>query len=179
MAIELQAGDLDRAGFQLHRLAVAGEIIGALALDLDGGIARRHLLDDAGKGRQQRANLVWAGATVAGLDHPALGVVGIPFLAPAHGEAVELAAVHDEGDGLGGFAERDRQTAGSERIERAGVSGALGLEQSLHHADRVGRGHADRLVENDPAMDVALVAFELLMATGSELAGSLLRKRGR
>ena len=57
---------------------------------------------------------------------PALGVVGIALFAPAHGKAVELAAVHDERNGLGRFAERDRQRAGGERIERAGVAGALG-----------------------------------------------------
>ena len=62
-----------------------------------------------------------------GLDDAAFGIVGVALLAPAHGEAVGLAAVHDERHGLGRFAERDRQTAGSERIERAGVAGALGL----------------------------------------------------
>ena len=55
---QLQPVDLDRAGRQFDRLAVAGEIIGALAVDLDGGIARRHLLDGAGEGRQQRADRV-------------------------------------------------------------------------------------------------------------------------
>ena len=96
-------------------------------------------------------------------DDAAFGIVGIALLAPAHGEAIELAAVHDERNGLGRFAERDRQAAGGERIERAGMAGALGREQPLHHADRVGRGHADRLVEHDPAMHVALVALELLV----------------
>ena len=81
----------------------------------------------------------------------------------AHREAIALAAVHHERDGLGGFADRDRQAAGGERIERAGVAGALGLEQPLHDRDRVGRGHADRLVEHDPAMDVALVAARLVV----------------
>ena len=37
--------DLDRARLQFDHLAVAGEIVGALARDLDGGKARRHLLD--------------------------------------------------------------------------------------------------------------------------------------
>ena len=42
-----------------------------------------------------------------------------------HGEDVGLAAVHHERHGLGRLAERDRQTAGGERIERAGMAGAL------------------------------------------------------
>ena len=35
---------------------LAGEIVGALAVDLDGREARRHLLDRAGEARQQRAD---------------------------------------------------------------------------------------------------------------------------
>src|ERR1700759_5261323 len=39
---------------QFHDLAVARQVVGALALNLDRGIARRGLLDDAGELRQQR-----------------------------------------------------------------------------------------------------------------------------
>ena len=60
----------------------------------------------------------------AGGDDPALGVVGVALLAPADREAVALAAVHHERNGLGRLAERDRQAAGGQRIERAGMSGA-------------------------------------------------------
>ena len=97
------------------------------------------------------------------LDDAAFGVVGITLLAPANGKAIELAAVHHEGNGLGGFAKRDRQAAGGQRIERAGVAGAPGGEQPLDHADGVRGGHADRLVEHHPAMHVAFVAFELFL----------------
>src|SRR6185295_19048200 len=87
----------------------------------------------------------------------------VALLAPGDREAVALAAVHHEGNRLGGFAERNRQAAGGERIERAGMAGALGLEQALEHGDRVRRGHADRLVEHHPAMNVALVAPRLVV----------------
>ena len=72
---------------------------------------------------------------------------------------IGLAAVDHERHGLGRLAERDRQAAGGERIERAGVAGALRREQPLDDRDRVRRGHADRLVEHDPAVHVALVAL--------------------
>src|ERR1700738_1324378 len=49
-----QAVDVDDARLELEFLAVAGDVIGALAVDLDGGKARRHLLDRADKTRQQR-----------------------------------------------------------------------------------------------------------------------------
>ena len=101
-----------------------------------------------------------------------------------HGEAVDLAAVHDERNGLGRFAERNRQAAGGERVERAGVPRALAREQPLDGADGLRRGHADRLVEHDPAVDVALVAAELLLAfsarrlvlRGARSSGLILRR---
>ena len=57
---ELEPVDLDRARREFDRLAVAGEIVGALALDLDGGKARRHLLDRAGEARAAAARIASA-----------------------------------------------------------------------------------------------------------------------
>ena len=45
--------DVDRPRGDLEGLAVAGEIIGARAVDLDGGKGRRRLLDQADEARQQ------------------------------------------------------------------------------------------------------------------------------
>src|SRR5258708_12757208 len=142
--------NLDRAGRQFDGLAVARQVIGALVLDIDGGILWWDLLDQAGEPRQQLGDRLRGGPQLAGFDDPALGIVGIAFLAPGNRKAIALAAIHYEGDGFGGFAQRDRQASGSERIERAGVAGALGLKQPLHHRDRMRRGHADRLVYNNP-----------------------------
>ena len=85
----------------------------------------------AGKLRQQRRDRRRGRGGCRWSARAALGIVGVALLAPAHGEAIALAAVHHEGDGLGGLAERDRQAAGGQRIERAGVAGALGREQPL------------------------------------------------
>ena len=126
---QIEAVDVDRARLELHHLAVAGEVIGALAVDLDGREARRHLRDGAGEARQQRADRLGRRPQLARRRDAPFGVVGVALLAPAHREAVALAAVHDERDGLGRLAERDRQEARGERIERAGMAGALGLEQ--------------------------------------------------
>ena len=70
-------------------------------------------------------------------DDASLRVIGIAFLAPANRKPIELAAVHDERNGFGGFAECDWQRTGCERIERAGVACAFGIEQPLHDADRM------------------------------------------
>ena len=105
------------------------------------------------------------GRAVGGRDDLALGVVGVGLDAPAHHELVGLGAVLDDRHGLGRLAERDRQHAGSERIERAGVADLLGVEQALQPRHRLGRGDADRLVEIDPAVDLeARRAAELLRA---------------
>src|SRR5438874_9364097 len=87
--------NLDRARLQFHRLAVARQIIGPLALDLDGGVLRRGLLDDADELRQQVLDGLDTGPDFAGFDNPALGIVGVAFLAPGDREAIALAAVQD------------------------------------------------------------------------------------
>ena len=48
--------NLDRAGSQLDSLAVARQIVGALALDLDRGVSWRDLFDQPGEARQQLAD---------------------------------------------------------------------------------------------------------------------------
>src|SRR4030088_1757425 len=155
--------DFDRPRLQFTGSAMPRQIIGALALDLYGGVLRRGLLDHPGELRQQVGNRLGSGPDFAGFDDPALGIVGIALFTPAHRKAVALAAVHHERNGLGGFAQGDRQAPGGERIERAGMARPLGLEQPLHDCDRLRRLHADRLVERDPAVDVTLVAPRLVI----------------
>src|SRR3954447_18381854 len=103
--------NLDGAGLQIDSLAVTRQIIGPLALHLDGRILRRDLLDKPGKTRQQGSDRLAGGSDVAGPHDPAFGIVGVTLLAPAYCEAVALAAVHDERDRLGGLAQRNRQAA--------------------------------------------------------------------
>ena len=108
---EHQAVDRDDAWLELEILAVAGDVIGALAFDFDGGNPRRHLLDRPDKARQQRRYRPRCGAGIARRHDPPLGVVGIALLAPAHREAIDLAAIDHERHRFGGIAKRDRQAA--------------------------------------------------------------------
>src|SRR5262245_920814 len=188
---EAQAVDLDRTGLELDHLTVAREIIGALAVNLDGREARWDLRDRAGELREDRADVVDGGPCSAGGINAPLGVVGVALLAPAHGELIDLASIHHERDGLGRFPERDREQTRSERVERAGMAGALGAVEPLRHAHRMGRGHADRLVEHQPAVHIAFLALALarwfvhgrryqvdaLIHSGSFPSSGLLRSR--
>ena len=70
----------------------------------------------------------WAAPAERG-DDRALGVVGVGLGAEADGEAVGLLPVDGERHRLGRLAERDRQDAGRQGIERAGVAGLLRLER--------------------------------------------------
>ena len=54
--------NFDRTRLQVDGLAVARQVIGALALDLDGGVLRRDLLDQAGELRQQGPDFLGAWA---------------------------------------------------------------------------------------------------------------------
>jgi len=47
----------DRAGLEHHFLALPGQVIGSLALNLDGGVGRRHLDKRAGEAGKRRFDL--------------------------------------------------------------------------------------------------------------------------
>src|SRR4029077_14814902 len=108
---EREIVDVDRARLQHNLLAVAGEIVGTLALDLDGGEFRRHLRDRSGEGGETGPDGVRGRTIVRGCDDTAFRIVGVALLAPAYREAIALAPVHHERDGLGRLAERERQDA--------------------------------------------------------------------
>src|SRR6516162_7513839 len=122
-----------RARRNFYAFALAGQIIGTLPFDLDRRETRRHLLDRAGEARQQRSDRAVFRATFTRIHYAAFGVVGVALFAPAYREDIGLAAVDHERHGLGRFAESNRQAAGGERIERAGMTGALCGEQALDH----------------------------------------------
>ena len=88
-------------------------------------------------------------------DHLAVGIVRISRLAEAQREAVALGAVHDIGHGFSGGTESDRKQACRQRIERAAMTGLLGVEKAFQLVDHVGAGRALRLIENEPPVQGA------------------------
>src|SRR4029078_1084805 len=129
---EFKPGDLDRPGQKLNLLAVAREIIGTLALDLDCRIARRDLLNEHSGFRQQWSDGFRGGPFSAGRNDASFSIVGVAFFAPPYGEAVELAAAHPERNSFVCFTKRNRQRTRSKRIERASMSAAFRAEQPFH-----------------------------------------------
>src|SRR5262249_11490830 len=107
---------------------VACKIISALAVDLDRREARRHLGDLAGEARQNGRYGLCSRALGAAVDDAALGVIGVPLLAPAPRETIDLAAFHDERNRLRRPPECNRQHARGERVECTGMAGTLRLE---------------------------------------------------
>ena len=139
---------------QFELLAVARPVVGARAIDLDRGKGRRPLLDRPGEMRQQRRDGGRRGAPVRSRNDRAFGVVAVGLRAPGHLEPIGLFAVLHVGDGFRRLAEGDGKDAGGDRVERAGMAGLLAVEETLQLRDGIGRGYPDRLVEDDPAVDL-------------------------
>src|SRR5690606_11541882 len=114
---EVKGMDGHRTRLDLDRFAASREIVGALATDLDRRVGRRPLHDLAGKARQAGEDRATVGPGLGGRRDGPVGIVAVGLGAPADGEALTLQSVLDEGYGLGGVAELDRENAGCERIE--------------------------------------------------------------
>ena len=144
-------GHAPRRQFELH--PVARQVIGAGAVHLDGGKARRGLVDLADEGGQGGLHLIHGRAHVRPSDDLALAVHAVGRDAPVDGEAIDLLRLHHHGHGLGRFAQRDGQDAAGQWVQRACVTGLLGVEQAADAADGLGRSHLERLVQAHPAVD--------------------------
>ena len=103
--------DSDRTRRDFEAFADAGEIIGARAVDLDGGEGRRRLLHQADEAGKQGLDLGRGGTLLRAGDDFAFRIVGRAFFAPAHAEAIGLGAVLHDRDRLRRLAEGDRQHA--------------------------------------------------------------------
>lgn len=135
---EFQCVDPDAAWRGRPDFALAGEVVGASAADLERGEQRRDLLDVlpllCGLCRaelgQDRADLIFGdGGPVDGGDF-GLGVKGGGGGAEADGSEVGFGEAHEGLAAFGGFADEGEEHAGGEGVEGAGVAelGAAGEE---------------------------------------------------
>ena len=146
----LEAVDGDRAGLALDLDALAGQLVQALAVDLDRRHHRRHLQDVAGEARRPRP------APSSSVD--AAHVPGAGDLA-GRVERGGLGAEHDHaGVGLGreaevaqqpgDLADAEEQHAGGVGVERAGVADLAGAEHAAGLGHHVVARPAGRLVDD-------------------------------
>ena len=143
---------MDGTGRTFDLDAGAGVFVQRLAVLLQRRVHRRKLVDGAGETR--------AGGCQHGLVHlhrtlkhdVAFAVAADRGLAELQRGRVGLVRVEADLRELGGSTEADRQQAGGQRVERAGVARLLRLEDALDLLQRVIAGQADGLVEQQNAM---------------------------
>src|SRR5258708_23511321 len=114
-----QAVDVHDPGFELRLLAVAGDVISALAFNLDCGKPRRHLFDSTDEPWQKRLDCVRRWTRVARLHDPSLGVVSIPFFAPANDKTITFTPVLHEQHRFAGVHQSYRPSSSHERVYSA------------------------------------------------------------
>ena len=146
---ELQFVDAQRAGLQLHLAALAGALVGALAVDLAGREGRGHLLDGAGEAAEHvlYGLACDVGRGVGGV-HFGLEVEAGRGGAECHRGHIFLDAGLQLVDALGGAAGAHNHHSCGEGVERAGMT-----HLELAHAEtaREGTAHALHSVERRPA----------------------------
>src|SRR5262245_30607848 len=150
---QLEALDQRTPRGKLEVLVFPGKVVGPGAPNLERRVARRHLADLADEARQCRSDVGPRGSGIARRHDSAFGIVGVGGGAEAQRETVLLVAFHSEGHRLGRLAEGDGQDAGGERVERAGVACFLRTVEVPCPRYGLRRGHALRLVEDEPAVN--------------------------
>ena len=99
-----------------------------------------------------------SGLAVARRNNHALQIERVGLPPELHGEFIGLGRIEHAPGQFGRFAQRDRQHAGGQRIERAAMPDFdLAVPALAQHAldggNRLGRAQPRRLVEHDPAMN--------------------------
>jgi len=174
--VELKRFDLlhpDGAAGQFDGFAGPGQLVGALAGDMNGRVSRGDLLDPAfepagrvgdggGLGRGGDGNLLAL----------ALGVVRGGESGQVDGGLVGFGQAHQAFGGLGGPAEAADDDAGGEGIERAGMAGFDAAAGPADTADEVHRAGPGGLVDDDQTCGVSLdAAHQWLLTQIGNLSG--------
>ena len=145
--------DLDAPPGALDRAPGAGVLVEGNAVVLEGRVHRRQLLDRAAEAPERGGHLLGADVHRPFFEHRAFGVGGAGGHAELHGAEIFLVGLEHRPGELGRLAHEDQQQAGGQRVQRARVPRLLCTQQLLRLLQRpVGR-EADRLVEQQRAVD--------------------------
>ena len=129
------------------RLEVARIFVERLAVLLEGAVHGRHLGDRAGEAVQRLHHLAGRALHGALAQHLAFRIARGRAHAQAHHRLVGLVGVEVQLAELGGGAEAQRQHAGGQRVQRAGMAGLFRAQQPLGLLQGLVAGTAQRLVE--------------------------------
>ena len=150
-----QFSDDDPARRPLYLKPLARQLVEALPLVLKRRVHGRDLLDLATEVRQRP---LYIGTPQPGNgalgDELAVAVAGGGSLTQPASDPVQLIRRQQEAGHLGGFAEADRQHAGSHHVQTAGMPGFAGTVNGLDYLQGVVGSKADRLVQRQNAMHV-------------------------
>ncbi len=158
---QFQARNSNRTRFALHYFASTRQLVQRLAITLEGRVHRRYLTDLPTKIRQDSFDIGATNGHRAFLQNLTFGVRRGGGFAQLRQRLVTLVRIEQVLRELGGFTEAQRQNAGGQRIETAGVTGLLGVQQPADLLQsRVG-GEPQRLVEQDDSADITTDTFDL------------------
>ena len=101
----------DRPFGQVDKITPPRQVIGAFAIDMNGGKSGRALQDWSGKLAKGINELPIAGPDIAGLGDRPFQIIRGGSSTKGQREIIALGAILDEGDGLGRFPQRNRQNA--------------------------------------------------------------------
>src|SRR5690606_17672821 len=161
----------NRSRLALHCFPCPGQLVQRLAVMLERRVHRRHLLDITGKARQYRLDLSQGDLAGTHLQHLALGVTGSGGHAQTRLGNIGLVRIQQILGELGGLPKTQRQDTTGQRVETAGMSALAGIEQPAHLLQGSIGAHAQRLVENQDAVDItAFAAWSRHRYSSSSLA---------
>lgn len=148
--VVLADGDVPR--LPLDALPFAGEFVAGDAVDFDGGVHGRGLVEAAAVVLEGGADGVGAELVGgAGGDDLAVGVLAVGFDAEFHGGQVFFVIAHEAVLQFGGFADDDHEQAGGHGVEGAAVPDFAGVEDAAAEGDGVVRGEAGVFVDEEDA----------------------------
>ncbi len=151
--------DVHLARRALDHFAGAGVVVQRTAVLLQRRMHGRHLFDGTGEAADRGLQRGRVHLHRAGGQHRAFAVAGAGALAQAQRGAVGLVGIQADLAELGGRTKTQRQQAGGQRVERAGVAGFLGAQQPFGLLQGVVAGPAQRLVEQQHTVQRAARRF--------------------
>ncbi|MNQ86519.1 hypothetical protein D3C85_1017160 [compost metagenome] len=158
---QLQPVNSNRTRFALHYFTCTGQLVKRLPVPLEGRVHRRYLTDFPTKTWQDGFNVSATNGHFALEQNLTFGIGRSCGHTQLHDGFVALVGIEQVLRELGGLTEAQRQDAGRQWIEAAGVTGLFGIEQPAYLLQGGIGGKTQWLVEQDDATDVTANTFYL------------------